>query len=108
MQVFHLVKGNRLPSIEIKCFDANGTVDFTGCTAVFYMEATNGTTLVNGTAAVVSSASGGRLRYDWGATDTTTAGRHRAWFTVTKGGLTWSFPNRGRDGNLLVDIAEST
>jgi hypothetical protein len=106
MQTHHLMVGDRLPPLEVECRDANGIANLTGATAVFFMESEIGTTKINGSAASVLA--NGRLRYSWGASDTNVAGTYRAWFRVTKGGLQWSFPNRGRDGELVVKIAEGT
>lgn len=107
MQIVHLRAGDRLPELVVECFDADGPADVSGASAVaFYMESMTGTTVVNGTAGSVAGQN--KLRYAWGASDTTTPGVYRAWFQVTVGGLKWSFPNRARDGELSVIIAEGT
>jgi hypothetical protein len=107
-QIAWLRAGDRLPPIEVECFDANGAANLTGATAKFYMESMTGASTVNGTAATVTSVNPGRVRYSWGASDTTTPGVFRAWFEITQSGLRASFPNRGGDGELLVIITEGT
>jgi len=100
----NMVADDRLPSLEVACYDANGAVNLTGASAVvFHLQAADGSKKIDGTAATISSTSPGRLRYDWAADDLDTAGTYKAWFTVTVNSKAWSFPN---GDPLTVEVRE--
>lgn len=83
MVPFFIKKGDRSPGIE-----ASFGASLTGWTVAFSMapvQAGGGATLkVAAAAAVVVDAGSGAVRYDWGATDTTTAGAFVGEFVATE------------------------
>lgn len=103
MADFHIKKGDRLPSMTCRLRDAAGLKDLTGASGVtFAMKLQNGVTIVTGTV-VVLDASGGKVRYDWGVSDTAVIGVYDGEFIVTTGGLQQTFPN---DGFFTVEVEQ--
>ena len=89
-------------------WDSEGNkIDLTGCTLAFRMiEINTGVVAVADRPAVSLQTDSdpttwGRCTYIWGAGETDTPGIYRAWFTVTSGGLSTTFPPDG-DWYVLV------
>ena len=69
-------------------------VDLTGASAVFKMRAVGQTTVKTSAAAIIHSADGGQVRYEWVAADTNTIGSYEAEFQITFiDGKIETFPN---------------
>lgn len=102
MADFSLKKGDRLPSIQATLTDATGIKDLTAASGVSFAMKLQVTpfTVVTGTGVIVD-APGGIVRYDWGASDTTTAGKYNGEWVVTIGGKQQTFPN---DGFFVIEI----
>ena len=102
MKTFIMAKGDRRNSLYALLKHHNKTAyDLSNCTVSFHMK--NADKEVTGTATIIS-ASDGSVRYDWGETDTITAGVFEAEFIVTDQlGKVESFP---ADGNFTVTIRE--
>ena len=106
MADFTIKQGDRLPEIECYLKDATGAaVDLTGASVVFVLRRREATTAtVNAAATVVGSASDGRVKYSWGASDTATTGTYDAEWQVTfSGGLVEKFPNAGHLEVVIVE-----
>ncbi len=91
-------KGDRLPSIERVLRAPDDTpVDLTGASGVvfkFQLATTPPGAVISGSCVIVDALNG-RVRYDWGASDTAVGGTYRAEFIATIGGKEETFPNKG-------------
>jgi Na+/H+-translocating membrane pyrophosphatase len=97
--VFRLKRSDRKPSIEDTLVF---TGELTGATVKFIMRNRDTGSVVVNAAAVVVDAVARKVRYDWGASDTTTAGEYEAEWEVThSGGLKESFP---KDHEIRITI----
>ncbi len=89
---FFIKKGDRLPSITATLYNPDGTIaDLMAATVAFKFRPKGGGVVTSGTAVVVSV--NGKVRYDWGASDTTTSGDFDAEWVVTVGGKEQTFPS---------------
>lgn len=96
MADFHIRAGNRLPAIECDLFEADKPADLTTVTLVElrYKPKTGGAVIVK-TGEIVT-ASPGKVRYQWAAGDTNTAGVYlAAWRVTYSGGRSADYPNQG-------------
>ena len=107
-QKFTITQGDRLRLPAGNLTDSEGNkIDLTGCTLAFRMiEINTGVVAVADRPAVSLQTDSdpttwGRCTYIWGAGETDTPGIYRAWFTVTSGGLSTTFPPDG-DWYVLV------
>jgi hypothetical protein len=100
---FAIKQNDRSPSFAVTIEAPVGTaVDVSGCTVTFIMTLDGATSPKVNTTATVTSAVAGQVQYDWGATDTDTAGLYRAEFQVTfANGIKRTFP---ANDYLYVDI----
>ena len=89
-EVFYIKKGDRAPSVEATLRRADRTaIDLTNATSVNFQmgELDN--------AAIIVSAEDGQVRYDWGSTETDTAGVFNAEFKILwNDGRQQTVPNR--------------
>lgn len=100
---FSLKKGDRLPSIRSRLvFSGGGLISASG--VVFAMQHQTTDAIITG-AAVIEDASDKVLtvRYDWGASDSSTVGTYNAEWVVTIGGKEMTFPPDGFDTVEVVD-----
>ena len=91
-QTIYMKKGDRLPSLY---YWLEGPEPLTAPDSVsFKFEPAAGGSVTSG-AATVLGVVGGRVqvRYDWGASDTTTAGTFRCEFVAVYSGKDMTFPN---------------
>lgn len=100
---FTIKRGDRLPPIQATLKDAAGTaVNLTGATVTLLMTAQGASSPSVNAAATVTNAAGGQVQYDWGTSDTATAGTYYAEFEVTfASGKKQTFPN---DRHLVVVV----
>lgn len=105
MSTLYLKKGDRLPKLQRTLYGADGlALNLTGATVSFSMRPSGSATLkVTDGACVLVDAANGIVRYDWGATDTDTAGTFVGEFRATIGGLQTTVPGRGI---VTVEIAD--
>lgn len=105
MADFTIKQGDRLPEIECYLKDATGAaVDLTGASVTFAWRKREATTASSGAGTVVGSATAGRVKYSWGASDTTTVGTYDAEWEVTfASGLKETFPNGGHLEVVIYD-----
>jgi hypothetical protein len=97
-------KGDRLPSLTDTLVGPSGAVDLTGATVVFKFFPIVGGSVVSGSA-VIEDATAGKVRYDWGASDTATAGSYYAEWVATIGGKEMTFPNGdGTEGPQYIKL----
>lgn len=95
---FNIKKGSTGPSLVMVLQDSTGTaLNLTGATVTFSMTPARGSTpKINDAACVIVSASAGKIRYDWQASDTDTIGSFDAEVTVTwADGKIERFPSKG-------------
>lgn len=99
---FYIKQNDTSPGIETILQAEDGTViDLTGCQVVFHMKHAQRTVSVSGACTVVDE-NGGRVRYDWQAGNTATAGWYRGEFQVTyTDGKIETFPN---DGSVWISV----
>jgi Rib/alpha/Esp surface antigen-like repeat protein len=102
MAAFIIKKGDRRPSYSVTLTNSSGTAyDITGATGVTFRFKSGTSATISG-AGVIVSASAGTVRYDWGASDTQTAGQYSTEVVVTyNDGTLQTFPS---DGFGLVEI----
>jgi hypothetical protein len=102
---FTIKQNDRAPSITSFLKQAGVAINLTGSTVKFLMKNRDtGTVKVNATATVVTALTG-EVRYDWGASDTDTAGNYFAEWEITAGGLKTTCPNgRYLDITVLPEI----
>lgn len=87
-------KGDRLPSITYVLVGPEGIVDLSSASGVvFKFELADGSGSPISGSCVVEDEGGGRVRYDWGASDTAAAGAYNAEFVATFGGKEMTFPS---------------
>lgn len=86
--------GDRLPSITYVLVGPEGVMDLsTASGVVFKFELADGSGSPISGSCTIESESLGRVRYDWGASDTATAGTYNAEFVATFSGKEMTFPN---------------
>lgn len=105
MDRFYIKQGDRREPVDRILLGSDGNpVNLTGASVKFLMRDEAGTVVVNAAAAIVGTATDGRVRYSWAANDTATAGHFLAEFEVTFSDTTkQSFPN---DGYLEVYVTD--
>lgn len=106
---FHIKQGDTSPAIKVQLSDENGTaIDITGYQEVsFHMADPDGSTVKvdddTSGGVSVTDASAGKVKYEWSAGDTDTAGVYQAEWEVTYGdGTIETFPNSGYTRILVV------
>ena len=97
MSQFWIKENDRLPYLEKTLVDGSGVpVDLTGASAVsFTLLDDDGAELWVHAASIVSPPTAGKVRYAWGAGETTTPGEYHGYFSVTSAGLIQSYPTIG-------------
>lgn len=104
---FELKENDTAPALEGICRDGFGSpVDMTGATVVFNMRlAPAGAVKISaGTMGAVGSATLGRQKYSWAASDTDTAGLYEAEVQATfSDGTIRTFPPKGY---FTIDITD--
>ncbi len=100
---FRIKEGDRLPSLAATLYDAEGVFDDLSLASgvMFKMVSEDGLTTVGPSAAVIVDGLLGRVRYDWGASDTTTAKVYNAEFIITIAGKEQTFPV---DGFMKIEV----
>jgi len=77
-------KGDRLPVIEATIKKKDGTaLDLTNATAKFIMVTAKDRTGKISASATITDATGGKVKYEWAANDTNTAGDFLGEFEIT-------------------------
>lgn len=100
-------RNDREPPVAATLKADGAAYDLTSCTVKFIMRnKATGVVTVNASATILGALAG-TVRYDWGASDTATAGAYDAEFEVTKpGGNKLTFPNgRHLEVMILEDLA---
>ncbi len=106
LHTIKLKKDDRRPFLTTTLLDKDlAAVDITGSTIAFFMRnLETGIIKINGTAGVITNATGGEFEYRWAAIDTDTVGRFSAEFKVTFGdGTVLSVP---RAVDLRIEVRE--
>lgn len=80
---FTIRKGDREPSYSCTLFSANRPIDLTGITVRFKMTLRGAVTPKVDAVAVLVDEVSGKVRHDWGETDTDTAGNYDARWELT-------------------------
>lgn len=74
---------NTSPSLSDTIQTEDGPTDITGASVKFQMREVESATLKVDSSAVITAATSGGVRYDWGSSDLNTQGEYRAWWRVT-------------------------
>lgn len=93
---FFIKQNDTTPNLEVFLKDDKGrAVNVTGATILFHMRnAADNTAKVSSGSVTIVTATSGRVRYNWSASNTNTAGIFDAEFQVTfSGGGIETFPN---------------
>ena len=100
---FSIKQNDTAPSLRATLKNGSGTViDLTNATVRFHMKAVGETSVKVDAVANIVDAEGGIVQYNWGASDTDTAGSYYAEFEVTYGDATVeTLPN---NSNLSISI----
>jgi len=97
MADFHIKQGDREPALIVTCVDENrDVIPLTAATLVRFNLINPGTTTpkISLAAAFFEDIPGGKVRYEWGATDTDTPGKYNGEFIITwPGAKETRFPN---------------
>lgn len=102
MANWYMTQNNRRPSITAQLYSATGPIDLTGATGVKFVMSRNGVSKIDASATIVTAATG-KVRYDWGATDTNTPGVFNAHFEITwSSGITQDVPNDRYDQVIIL------
>lgn len=103
---FNIKQNDRAPSISCALEAPAGVpVDLTGTTVNFVMRAEGGVSPKVNALATIDNATAGLVHYDWGSTDTDTAGLYAAeWEVSFVGGIVRTFP---ADGYLYINVEAS-
>lgn len=108
MADFTIKKGDRLPAFKVTLKENGVAFNLTGYTVKFLMKVQGGGSPKVNTAATVTSASAGEVEYQWGASDTDTAGIYDAEWEATETATTKkiTFPNDTyMSVSVVTDIA---
>lgn len=103
---FYIKRGDRLPALKgtIKNRVTGAAENLTGATLEFHMRnRQTGVLKVDAAAALDGAATLGRVKYEWGATDTDTVGAYDAEIEATFAGKPLSSPN---DAHVTVYVYE--
>lgn len=102
---FTIKQGDTLPALNASLKDSSGNaVDLTGATILFRMRKVGAASLTVEAAAVVVSASGGTVRYNWQAGDTAVPGSYEAEFRCTLPAGIETIPNAN---NIAIEVVAS-
>ena len=105
---FYIKRNDTSPAMLATLQDANGdAVDMTAASVRFHLRPIGSQTVTVDEAATIVTALEGLVRYDWQASDTSTAGSYQAEFEVTYADTTVeTFPNGGYiPVEIISDIA---
>ena len=100
---FFIAKNARLPDLIVKLFDGTTAVDLTNATVKFSMDDEAGVAKVNAAAGALEDATNGKVKYEWGATDTDTEGVFLGQFIITISSKDYRIPNNN-DQKLIIEI----
>lgn len=102
MDIFYIKRNDTSPSVEATLSAKGSPVDLTGATVYFHMSDGLG-----GLGTIVDPSTG-KVRYDWQAGDTATAGVYYSeWEVVYADGKKETFPNDGYSTiKILEDLGE--
>lgn len=109
----YIKQGSTAPALPVQIIEeeTNAPLNLSGASAVFSMRLEGESTAkINKSAAVITDASNGVIKYSWGDSDLSTVGRYKAEFLVTlAGGKIAKFPNQGYlEINVVDALDEAT
>ena len=100
---FIIAKNARLPDLIVQLLDGTTAVNLTGAAVKFSMDDEAGVAKVDAVAAVLDDATNGKVKYQWGATDTDTEGVFLGQFIITISSQDYRIPNNN-DQKLIIEI----
>lgn len=100
---FYLRNGDTGPYYYAQITDKDGAVDLSGATVTFSMRSLTGTAKVTDQSVTISDAANGYIEYHWQAADTDWSTTFLAEFSVTLGGLEYTFPSKGSARVIITD-----
>lgn len=103
MADIEMTQTNRLPSLICTLYDYTGVMDLSSASGVKWVMMDDKGVVKVDTAATVTNAIGGTVRYDWASGDVDTPGLFRGQWEVTTSAKTQNVPS---DRYLTVEILE--
>lgn len=98
-----LSKGATLPELEVQLLNGNAPEDLTGGVVTFSMDDDKGVAKITGAAAVLVTATDGKIKYVWASGDVDTEGVFFGQFKIVVSAVQYLIPNN-EDQRLRIVV----